>query len=261
MVQGVQLDESVLRILDENGRSACRGDRCLKRIFCRVVCRRKFQPESASLHPHRRRTLHARCRVLLGPNARHSRGKMDLRVPPSLHLSTLITTLPDREDAWLVLLFNPNCHRISCTVFLRSLVGIQHEYSLCCNPAFCDSIIFRDASEHPCRVWAGTVAQCLCIVRDKVRVGSSHLCGRTVDGFLGGPLSCVFPTTSCVRRSKRVAIYRIHESLKASNDPRRRFVLILLLHRTCNSWRGHSPGNRLSCIQICGESGETAWRH
>src|SRR5437867_4257703 len=118
---------------------------------------------------------------------------MDLRVPSSLHLSTLITTLLDREDACLVLLFNPNCHRISCTVFLHSLVGIQHEYPLCCNSAFCDSIVFRDASEHPCRVWAGTVAQCLCIVRDKVRVGSSHLCCRTFDGFLGGSLSILLP--------------------------------------------------------------------
>src|SRR5207245_2760708 len=186
---------------------------------------------------------------------------MDLRVPSSLHLSTLITTLLDREDACLVLLFNPNCHRISCTVFLRSLVSIQHEYSLCCNPAFCDSIIFRDASEHPCRVWAGTVAQRLRIVRDKVRVGSSHLCRRTFDGFLGGPLSCVFPTTSRVRRSKRVAIYRIHESLKASNDPRRRFVHILLVHRTCSSWRRHPPSNRLSRIQRRSESGATTWRH
>src|SRR5437867_1034139 len=186
---------------------------------------------------------------------------MDLRVSPSLHLSTLIITLLDREDTCLVLLFNPNCHRISCAVLLRAFVGIQHEYSLCCHPAFCDSIIFRDASEHPCRVWAGTVAQCLRIVRDKVRVGSSHLCRRTFDGFLGGPLSCVFPTTSCVRRSKRVAIYRIHESLKASDDPRRQFVLILLLHRTCNSWRRHPPSNWLSRIQIRGESGETTWRH
>src|SRR6266487_5228331 len=175
---------------------------------------------------------------------------MDLRVPSSLHLSSLIVALSDREDACLVLLFNPNCHSMSCTVLLRAFVGIQHGYSLCCNSAFCDSIIFRDASEHPGRVWAGTVAQCLCIVRDKVRVGSSHLCGRTFDGFLGGPLSCVFPTISCVRRSKRVAIYRIHESLKASNDPRRQFVLILRLHRTCNSWRRHPPGNRLSRIQI-----------
>src|SRR2546425_905066 len=131
---------------------------------------------------------------------------MDLRVPSSLHLSTLITTLLDREDACLVLLFNPNCHCISCIVFFRSFVSIQHEYSLCCNPTFCDSIIFRDASEHPCRVWAGTVAQRLRIVRDKVRVGSSHLCRRTFDGFLEGLL----PSTGLVISQTPQKLVSIH---------------------------------------------------
>src|SRR6267143_6407690 len=42
MVQGVQLDKSILRILNENSRSACRGDSGVKRVFCRFFCCQKF---------------------------------------------------------------------------------------------------------------------------------------------------------------------------------------------------------------------------
>src|SRR5205807_5101034 len=155
------------------------------------------------------------------PDSGYRGGKMDLCLPASLHFSTLIASLLDGKDPCLVRVVDTDCYRVSCPILLRPVVNLPHEYSLHCEPTFCHPAVSRDACEHSRCARSGTIAQRVCFVCDKVRVGSSHLRCRAVDGFLGSTLSRVIPSSSRVRRSKRAAVYRVHESLEASDDPRR----------------------------------------
>src|SRR6266571_3121458 len=106
---------------------------------------------------------------------------MDIRVPPSLHLSTLITPVLDWKNPGLVRHVDANRYRISCLIILRPVVSLSHEYSLHRQPTFCRSTIFRNAGEHLRRAWSGTPARRVRFVCDEVRVGSSYIWCRVVD--------------------------------------------------------------------------------
>src|SRR4029077_15868255 len=186
----------------------------------------------------------------MGPHPSHSRGKVDLRVPSSLHLTALIITLLDWKDSCLLRIVNTNRHRITRLIILRLVVNLPHEHSFCRDATLCQSAISRDACECPCRPRSRTPSQCIRTLCNKVRMGPSYICCWALDGFFGSSLFSLAPR-AILCNSKHLAIYRVHESLAPSHDPRRNSVLLLLLSRTRSSRRHRLPRDGLPRIQVC----------
>src|SRR5437870_12799681 len=255
MVAGLRMDESISRFLVENNRTYRkhhdRGYCPVHRFQERDLNRVRPVPYAARIHPDWRNSLCAYFGIFLGADSGYRRGKVDIRLSPSLRVSEIVSSISGWKMPCSIRFVHGHFGRVarsSHRAFIAAVRGCDTSRD---HTPFDLPVRSSSRRKHTRFHGTGIPSGSVCHICVEVRMGLTNLRFWAADGLLRGTIPSKSSASSILGCRKCSPVYRVYSGVSRGPASTREHQLLLLLPCPEFCWRVDTFGGRSPCFQVC----------